>query len=144
MEHAVHTNRPEDFESKLDVVCCLVMHNRKILMCRRAEGRRQGGKWGFPGGKIEPNEKVYEACRRELTEETGIDTTKIGIHESGTYYIHYKDGNGDFTIITCIISLDYEPNITLDKREHSELQVEVIGIPANVPTSVFLSNNSRG
>jgi nucleoside triphosphatase len=35
------------------------------------------GQWGFPGGGIEPNEKMIDALRRELKEELGIEIKEI-------------------------------------------------------------------
>lgn len=37
------------------------------------ENDRWSGHVAFPGGKQEPNETAYEACRREVHEEIGID-----------------------------------------------------------------------
>ena len=44
----------------------------KILLSRRADNVHQGGKWEFPGGKLEPGETVTAALARELDEELGI------------------------------------------------------------------------
>ena len=44
-----------------------------VLISRRPEGVHQGGKWEFPGGKVAPGEGAFEALRRELREELGID-----------------------------------------------------------------------
>lgn len=44
----------------------------RILISRRADEMHQGGKWEFPGGKVEAGESVQEALARELEEELGI------------------------------------------------------------------------
>ena len=45
---------------------------RGIFICRRASHQHQGGKWEFPGGKVEAGESVENALKRELAEEIGI------------------------------------------------------------------------
>jgi 8-oxo-dGTP diphosphatase len=55
------------------VVAALIVREEKILICQRAEGQAMPFKWEFPGGKVEPEEDLKDALRRELEEELGID-----------------------------------------------------------------------
>jgi len=46
--------------------------NDEILIAKRSSNQHQGGKWEFPGGKVEAGENVSSALARELQEELGI------------------------------------------------------------------------
>jgi 8-oxo-dGTP diphosphatase len=50
----------------------LIRPNGDFLMTTRPVGKAYAGYWEFPGGKLETNETVVEALRRELMEEIGI------------------------------------------------------------------------
>lgn len=49
---------------------CLLEQEKRILVQYRQKGDWDG--WVFPGGHVEPGESFYEACRREVYEETGL------------------------------------------------------------------------
>lgn len=48
-----------------------------FLMTSRPSGKVYAGFWEFPGGKIEANESVEQALRRELIEELGITIGEV-------------------------------------------------------------------
>lgn len=50
----------------------LIRPNGDFLMTTRPVGKAYAGYWEFPGGKLEANETVEEALRRELLEEIGV------------------------------------------------------------------------
>jgi 8-oxo-dGTP diphosphatase len=58
----------------LHVVVALIYNTQnQILVAQRQAHKFQGGRWEFPGGKVETNETPLEALKRELHEEVGID-----------------------------------------------------------------------
>ena len=60
---------------EIKVVCGIIYHQNKIFIARRKEGKGFAGKWEFPGGKIEADEREQEALNRELFEELGMKVT---------------------------------------------------------------------
>jgi 8-oxo-dGTP diphosphatase len=45
----------------------------RFLVSRRLSDSHLGGRWEFPGGKLEAGESPNDALRRELREELGIE-----------------------------------------------------------------------
>jgi 8-oxo-dGTP diphosphatase len=61
-----------DLHPPLLVVCALIEKDGCVLMAQRPAHKHLGGKWEFPGGKIEPGETAEAALHRELGEELGV------------------------------------------------------------------------
>jgi 8-oxo-dGTP diphosphatase len=56
----------------MKVTAGIIEENGMVLIARRKPGKHMGGKWEFPGGKIEPGESPEESLARELDEELSI------------------------------------------------------------------------
>lgn len=58
---------------RVEIVAAIVVDScQRILMAQRADWQHQGGKWEFPGGKIEAGETHLQALARELKEEVDL------------------------------------------------------------------------
>lgn len=56
-------------------IACIVFDKNRILIAHRNPIGQMGGKWEFPGGKIEEGESHKEAIIREFQEEFGVTVT---------------------------------------------------------------------
>ncbi len=54
------------------VTAGIIERDGKVLIAQRKPGRHMGGKWEFPGGKIEPGETPAQSLARELEEELSL------------------------------------------------------------------------
>jgi 8-oxo-dGTP diphosphatase len=60
---------------QLLVTAGVVVRDGLIMMAQRHEQGIEGGKWEFPGGKVELGEDPRRGLQRELQEELGIAVT---------------------------------------------------------------------
>lgn len=56
----------------------VIWRDGRVLLVRRAKPPRQG-EWSLPGGAQELGETVFEAARREVREETGLEVEITGL-----------------------------------------------------------------
>ncbi|WP_295803976.1 8-oxo-dGTP diphosphatase MutT [uncultured Microbulbifer sp.] len=49
----------------------------RILLAKRPDHLHMGGRWEFPGGKVEDGESIQQAMSRELREELAIDVVQM-------------------------------------------------------------------
>lgn len=60
----------------LVAAAAIVNDKGQVLIARRPTGVDQGGLWELPGGKLAPYETGFQALRREIGEELGIEVIK--------------------------------------------------------------------
>ncbi len=66
------------------VTSAVIVRGGKVLLARRGPGGALGGKWEFPGGKLEDDEHPEDGLKRELMEELAMEVrvdTLIGTTE---------------------------------------------------------------
>ena len=63
-------------KKRVEVCCCILMYENKILILKRNHTGPRNGLWEFPGGKIE-NETPIDCTKRELKEEINIEIDNI-------------------------------------------------------------------
>jgi len=79
-------------EPVIRVIAAVIRRGDEYLVCQRPIYKRHGGLWEFPGGKCEEGESDFEAARRELREELGVDVVRVGdplfsAHDEGSPYV---------------------------------------------------------
>jgi 8-oxo-dGTP diphosphatase len=65
---------------KRAAIVCIIDERGRFLSVSRKDDR---DKIGFPGGKVDPGETPYEAAKRELKEETGLDSCNMKLVHVG-------------------------------------------------------------
>jgi 8-oxo-dGTP diphosphatase len=60
-------------KKEVEVVAAVIHKGDLFYVVQRPFKGEVGGKWEFPGGKIEANESKEEALKREIKEELNLD-----------------------------------------------------------------------
>lgn len=82
----------------------ILYKNGKILL----QQRRDNLCWGYHGGGVEPGERVEDAAKRELFEETGLVANSLklyGVFSGPNHHHVYPDGN-EADIIDIVYTCD--------------------------------------
>lgn len=77
------------------VTAAVIRDGERVLICKRPVGKRHGGLWEFPGGKVEPGETLFECIVRECREELSITLCPIKTITA------IENGGYEITFIEC-------------------------------------------
>ena len=87
--------------------------------------RSDTGKWGIPGGAMEPGESFEETARRELFEETRLRLKGLkflDVVAGEEYYFRYPNGDEIFNAIALYACEDWEGELQMLDGESKDLR----------------------
>ncbi len=76
---------------EMEVCAGILLKGKKILLGKRKSRDRFGGKWEFPGGKLEEGELPEDCIIREIKEELNLDIKNFRYFKS--YIYRFKNVN---------------------------------------------------
>ncbi len=95
----------------ITVVTGIIQNKDKFLIVKRKEKESiHGGLWVFPGGKVEDNEDIFNALKREIKEEVGLE---ISNERKQISEYEYERPDGEITVGICFSVKATNDEITL-------------------------------
>lgn len=103
----------------MNVVGAVLIKDDKIILAKRSDTLlKYPGFYEFPGGKVEKNESLKQALKRELSEELRIDVEVDDIQDFENNVFQ-----NDKLILTIFIVKKWNKVITIDPKIHSEMKI---------------------
>jgi len=73
------------------VTAAIIKDKNRILIAKRHSKDPLGGKWEFPGGKVEPGETPEECLVREIREELQVEVKIGSFYDNSAYSSQDQD-----------------------------------------------------
>ena len=109
--------------------------------------RTDTGRWGIPGGAMEPGESFEETARRELFEETGLNLKRLrflDVAAGEEYYFQYPNGDEIYNAIALYACEDWEGNLKMNDGESKELRFFPLnGLPSLTDRQELIINRLK-
>lgn len=85
----------------------MVILNGSIILVKRGYPPAKG-RWSLPGGVVEAGERIFDAAKRELYEETGITAEPLGVVSIVNDVV--KDSGGSVRYHYLILDVLFDPS----------------------------------
>lgn len=72
-------------------IACIAYENGKVLIAHRNNTGDMGGRWEFPGGKVDGGESDQESIVREMQEEFGMKVQVLDFITETSFYHRDKE-----------------------------------------------------
>lgn len=95
-------------------VAGVAIRNKKILLVKRS-GEPGKDLWSLPGGVVEVGERLVDALKREVKEETNLDCEVKDLINIAEVILRDRDGRVKYHYVI----LDYLINVTNDEAKPS-------------------------
>jgi mutator protein MutT len=122
-------------EHDVRVLAAVIRRAGRYLVAQRPAGKRHGGLWEFPGGKVRDGESTTVALRRELREELALVVVAVG----DVLYTR-RDPGSPFVIEFVAVDVDGEPQAI----EHESLtwcsKATLLALPLAPADRAFVQN----
>lgn len=82
------------------VAAGIIVKGKQVFLSKRNVEQHQGGKWEFPGGKVEAQETALAALTRELKEEVNLDISNAELFHQVEFDYGDKQVRLEFFIVT--------------------------------------------
>lgn len=82
----------------------LLFNSQRILLVQRKNNPGQG-LWSIPGGKVNFQESLHDACQREVLEETGVQKSDYFIQKEPLTITEYRDDAFHYVIVQYLAKL---------------------------------------
>lgn len=108
-------------------IACIDYRDGKVFIAKRCNKGDMGGRWEFPGGKIDEGEDCTAAIKREMKEEFNVGVT-IGEHITHASFTHK---NKECFLDAYFVHFDHDGMETkFDLTEHTDyMWIEIEKIP---------------
>ena len=96
----------------------IVDSENRLLLMKRSDN----GCWGPPGGAVELGEVVETAARREVREETGLETGEMvlfGVFSGPELFYRYPNGDEVYNVTIVYLARDWRGEVGLN-YEHTD------------------------